>query len=57
MGSFSINTKFAPKKWSEFKRWHKAACPTDPLSAEERYKEMGYKIDGHKKVSRKSKGV
>ena len=54
MGNYSVNTKVAPTDWVKFKRWHKAACPSDPLSAEERFVKIGGKLpkkDGHKKVS------
>jgi hypothetical protein len=42
--SYKINEKLAPKKWSDFKKWHKLACHTDPLTAEERYVEIGGKL-------------
>lgn len=38
---FSINEKAAPKRWVKFRRWHKAACASDPLTSEERFKELG----------------
>lgn len=33
-----------PKQWNEFKRWHAKACPSDPLSAEERFIKEGHKL-------------
>lgn len=61
-GEYSINTKIAPKEWSKFKRWHPAACPTDPMGTEERFIFIGgimpeKKEDGLKKTKRKSRSV
>lgn len=44
MSKFSINEAAAPKEWVAFKRYHGIACKADPLSAEERYRKMGYKV-------------
>lgn len=35
-------TKQHPAEWKAFERWHKLACPGDPLTAEERYKKEGH---------------
>ena len=40
----SINEAAAPKEWVAFKRWHSAACKADPLSAEDRFRDMGYEV-------------
>ena len=37
-------TKDHPREWKEFKKWHGLACPSDPLSAEERFKKEGHKL-------------
>jgi len=42
--NYYINELVAPKEWSKFKRWHKVACTSDPLSAEERFIQIGGKI-------------
>ena len=39
-GDYQI-TNLHPKGWKDFKRWHKLACPSDPLTAEERFKKVG----------------
>ncbi len=44
MHKVSIHEAAAPKEWVAFKRWHSIACKADPLSAEERYRKMGYKV-------------
>lgn len=44
MSNVSINEAAAPKEWVAFKQWHAAACKADPLSAEQRYRKMGYKV-------------
>jgi len=54
MGSFNINWKAAPKDWQRFKKWHALACPSDPLSAEERFcKEGGRMPDDNKRAKGK----
>jgi len=37
-------TKNHPKEWKEFRKWHKLACHSDPLSAEERFVKEGHKL-------------
>ena len=49
---YNVNTKVAPKDWATFEPWHAKACKKDPLSAEERFKEMGGKVP--KKESKES---
>lgn len=39
---WSINKTVAPKKWTDFKRWYKAACNLPDVTAEEAYKSLGY---------------
>jgi len=52
-GEINIAVDLAPKDWTKFKRWQKAACSLDNLSAEERWIELGNKPY----VSRKNKPV
>lgn len=44
MSTVNINWAIAPKEFEAFKRWHKAACPSDPLTAEARFKKEGGKM-------------
>ena len=44
-----INVEAAPKEWVKFKKWHALACDTDSLSAEDRFKQMGYTIPKEEK--------
>ncbi len=39
----NIAEHLAPKSYSKFKRWHKAACRLDNLTAEQRWVKMGNK--------------
>ena len=41
----TINWQAAPKEWKKFQKWHALACPSDPLTAEERFVKEGGKID------------
>ena len=41
--NYNIAVYLAPKEWVKFKRWHKLACHHDPLSAEERFEQIGGK--------------
>ena len=41
---YSVNKKAAPTTLAKFKKWHKVCCKRDPLTAEERFIELGYKI-------------
>lgn len=43
-GEVNIAVNLAPKNFKDFKRWHKAACGLDNLSAEERWVKMGNKL-------------
>jgi len=43
--TYSINWNAAPKDWKKFQKWHALACPSDPLSAEERFIKEGGQID------------
>lgn len=48
-GDFSVcDKKFIPKTWSKFKKWHKLACKNDPLSAEDRFIKLGWKLPDKK---------
>ena len=38
---YSVNPKAAPKEWTKFRRWHKAACTSDPMTATERFIDLG----------------
>ncbi len=40
-GKFSINELAAPKDWKAFTRWHKLTCTSDPMTADERFAELG----------------
>ena len=53
--TFNI-TKDHPKEWKAFQKWHKLACPSDTLSAEERFiKEGGVMPDVSKSNTRTKK--
>jgi len=43
-GKTNIAVNLAPKGWKDFRRWHKAACPSDPLTSEERFVKEGGKL-------------
>lgn len=43
--TYSINWNAAPKDWKKFQKWHALACPSDPLSAEERFIKEGGHVD------------
>ncbi len=43
-GTTNIAVNLAPDNWTAFKRWHKAACPSDCLTAQERWEAMGNKL-------------
>lgn len=49
--SYNIAVALAPKTLKEFKEWHKLACPTDPLTADERFEKD---IKGYKEPANKS---
>lgn len=49
----TINWQVAPKEWKRFQKWHAAACPSDPLTAEERFLKEGGVIDDHKRAKGK----
>ena len=55
-GDYSI-TNLHPTDIKGFKRWHKAACPNDPLTAEERFVKEGHTLPKKKNVSRSDKSV
>ena len=57
-GDYSI-TNLHPTDIKGFKRWHKAACPNDPLTAEERFVAEGGTLPkpNKKDVSRSDKSV
>jgi len=44
-------TKNHPQDWKEFKKWHKLACPSDTLSAEERFVKEGHKLPKNERRS------
>ena len=48
-GQVNIAVNLAPKEWTKFKRWHKAACALDNLSAEQRWEKMGNSLPKKKK--------
>ena len=41
----TINWQAAPKDWERFQKWHALACPSDPLTAAERFDKEGGKRD------------
>ena len=41
MGKINIAEHLAPENWTNFKRWHKAACKLDNLTAEQRFVKLG----------------
>ena len=40
----TVNPELAKLPFSTFKKWHDRFMPTDELTAEERYKDLGGKI-------------
>jgi hypothetical protein len=44
MEKWTINKNVAPKKWTDFKRWYKAACNLPDVTAEEAFQSLGYKL-------------
>ena len=53
--AISINKKVAPSNWLKFRRWFKAACNL-PMSAEEAFNSLGYKVpvkNGSKRAKKK----
>ena len=54
-GDYTITSEH-PKDLKGFKRWHKVACPSDPLTAEERFVKEGGVIE-KKNVSRSNPSV
>lgn len=49
----TINWEKAPHEWKKFQKWHALACPSDPLSAEERFLKEGGVIDDVPRVKTK----
>ena len=41
---WSINKNAAPNKWTDFKRWYKAACNLPDVTAEQAFESLGYKV-------------
>ena len=52
---YNINWQAAPKDWKRFQKWHALACPSDPLTAEERFVKEGGKIDDNSGAKKKVK--
>ena len=50
-----IAEHLAPKNYLKFKRWHKAACALDNLTAAERWVKMGNKLPEKDDSSRTKK--
>jgi len=54
-GTFNIAVNLAPKDYKGFCKWIKLAAPNDPLTADERWVEMGNKLPDDNKRTKKSK--
>jgi hypothetical protein len=46
----TVNPALAKLPFSRFKEWHKKFLSYDPMTAEERYKELGGKVPEKKKT-------
>ena len=54
---YNINWKVAPKEWRKFRKWHAKACPSDPLTSEERFEKEGGVIPKKRKASDDDSGT
>lgn len=53
--NINIAVHLAPKDFQAYKRWHKAACKLDNLTAEQRWVKMGNKLPDVSKSDTRAK--